>query len=444
MSDNPRLEAVRALEKVYRKGLTLDQVLPTNTQPLVREIVSGTLRHHFSLSERIDELLTRKLRSKDTDVRCLLLIGAYQLLHTRIPDHAAVAETVACVRGLKKPWAKALVNAVLRNLPEPTEEWPPAAIYDHPHWFINNLRNSIPDHWENVLLANNSRAPMTLRVNTQKTDVAGYKQKLEGAGIAFETGALPETIQLNTPSPQDKLPGFQNGLVAVQDAGAQLAAAIAQPVAGARVLDACAAPGGKGFHLLERNPSIRLRMQDNAKLRVATLTEQAARLGHSASLEIHQCDSTLAHNPAEGDEVFDLILLDAPCSGSGTVRRHPDIKILRDQKDLRALNQTQAELLDALWTRLAPDGRLVYSTCSLFKEENDAIIRAFLDRHSGDTPEELSNDSATKRPTVSSLAQRIPAHISVHGISTEYGWQSLPTEGGGDGLYYCELVASSN
>ena len=444
MSDNPRLQAVRALEKVYRKGLTLDQVLPTNTPPLVREIVSGTLRHHFSLSERVDELLTRKLRSKDTDVRCLLLIGAYQLLHTRIPDHAAVAETVACVRGLKKPWAKALVNAVLRNLPEPTEEWPPAALYDHPHWFINTLRNSIPDHWESVLLANNSRAPMTLRVNVLKTDVASYKQKLTGAGIEFADGALPETIQLNTPTPQDQLPGFKNGLVAVQDAGAQLAAAIAQPAEGARVLDACAAPGGKGFHLLERNPHIKLQMQDNAEARVATLTEQADRLGHSAVLQIHHGDSTLAHNAAEGDELFDLILLDAPCSGSGTVRRHPDIKILRDQKDLRGLNQTQAALLDGLWTRLAPNGRLVYSTCSLFQEENDAIIRAFLDRHSGSTPEERSHDPATTHPNVSSLAERIPRHSSVPGIATEYGWQTLPSVGGGDGLYYCELVASPN
>jgi len=457
MSDNPRLQSVRALEKVYRKGLTLDQVLPQKTHPLVREIVSGTLRHHFSLSERIDELLTRKLRSKDTDIRCLLLIGAYQLLHTRIPDHAAVAETVACVRGLKKPWAKALVNAVLRNLPEQTEEWSPAAIYDHPHWFINTLRNSLPEHWEDVLHANNTRAPMTLRVNSAKTDIVSYKQSLADAHIEFSEGALAETLVLKAPKPQEKLPGFSAGLVAVQDAAAQLAVLLSNPNDNARVLDACAAPGGKGFHLLERNPNINLHMQNNAKARIATLTQQAERLGHSKALAIRHFDSLQARQPANTDqtasgELYDLILLDAPCYGSGTVRRHPDIKVLRDQLDLRQLNHTQSGLLDALWTHIAPNGRLVYSTCSLFQEENDAIIRAFLDRHAGNSPAQRSNDSAQPTPgttplcspQIGDIAPRIPQHASVPGIATEFGWQTLPSEGGGDGLYYCELIAVPN
>lgn len=451
MNDNPRLQAVRALEKVHRQGLTLDQVLPPKTQPLVREIVSGTLRHHFSLSERVGELLTRKLRSKDTDVRCLLLIGAYQLLHTRIPDHAAVAETVACVRGLKKPWAKALVNAVLRNLPEPTEEWSPAAIYDHPHWFINSLRNSLPDHWESVLHANNTRAPMTLRINVAKTTIDDYKTLLADAGITFNDGALPETLTLSTAKPQGDLPGYTDGLVAVQDAGAQIAAALAKPAQMARVLDACAAPGGKGFHLLERNPDIELHMQDSAKARVATLKEQADRLGHAKVLTIKQGDSISTLDATKPADLYNLILLDAPCSGSGTVRRHPDIKVLRDQRDLKPLNRTQSDLLNALWTHLAPNGRLVYSTCSLFKEENDDIIRAFLERHAVNPPAQRSNDSALSHPTpakaatvpsVASLADRIPQHASVPAIATEFGWQTLPCEGGGDGLYYCELIAT--
>lgn len=452
MSDNPRLLAVRALEKVYRKGLTLDQVLPQTTQPLVREIVSGTLRYHFSLSARVDELLTRKLRSKDTDVRCLLLIGAYQLLHTRIPDHAAVAETVACVRGLKKPWAKALVNAVLRNLPEPPKERSPAAIYDHPHWFIDALRNSLPAHWESVLHANNTRAPMTLRVNVTKTDVASYKNTLQDAQIEFTQGALPETLVLTTPQAQDKLPGYKEGLVAVQDEAAQLASLLVAPAKNAKVLDACAAPGGKGFHLLEQNQDIRLRMQDNAQARVATLTEQASRLGHSNALTICHSDSLLKleitkDSQSELDELYDLILLDAPCSGSGTVRRHPDIKVLREQLDLRQLSHTQTSLLDALWSRLAPNGRLVYSTCSLFQEENDDIIRAFLDRHAGNPPAQRSNDSAqttSGAPSVTNVAQRLMQHPSVPGVATEFGWQTLPTEGGGDGLYYCELRRTLN
>ena len=452
MSDNLRLQTVRALEKVYRKGLTLDQVLPQNTQPLVRELVSGTLRHHFSLSARIDERLTRKLRTKDTDVRCLLLIGAYQLLHTRIPDHAAVAETVACVRGLKKPWAKALVNAVLRNLPKSSEQWPSAARYDHPTWFINTLRKSLPGHWESVLNANNTRAPMTLRVNVANTDIASYKRSLSDSGIAFSEGALPETLVLETPTPQTKLPGYKEGLVAVQDAAAQLAVTLSNPDTGARVLDACAAPGGKGFHLIERNPHVVLRMQDNSAARVATLKEQASRLGHNKLLTIRHRDSLLAldgieTNTSEPHQRYDLILLDAPCSGSGTVRRHPDMKILREQRDLAQLNRTQAGLLDALWTRLTPNGRLVYSTCSLFKEENDDIIRAFLDRHAGNPPAQRSNDSVQTTqgtPSVTNIARRIVQHASVPGIATEFGWQTLPSEGGGDGLYYCELTAIPN
>lgn len=445
MSDNPRLLAVRALEKVYRKGLTLDQVLPTDTPPLVREIVSGTLRHHFSLSERIDDMLTRKLRGKDTDVRCVLLIGAYQLLHTRIPDHAAVAETVACVRALKKPWAKGLVNAVLRNLPREKATASPAAQYDHPEWFINALRHSLPDHWENVLNANNSRAPMTLRINTQKLAVEDFKQQLRAANIEFVDGVLPETIVLRTPTPQDKLPGYRDGCVAVQDSAAQMAAALSQPATGAKVLDACAAPGGKGFHLFERNPHIKLRLQDNAAPRVATLSEQAGRLGHSNVLHIKQGDSTVPREPTDTDaELYDLITVDAPCSGSGTIRRHPDIKVLREETDLAALNKTQAALLDALWTHLAPNGRLVYSTCSLFREENDAIIRAFLNRHTARASAQHSNDPAYPTPQVHSLADRVPHHASVPGVATEFGWQTLPTVDGGDGLYYCELVASSD
>jgi len=452
MSDNPRLQAVRALEKVYRKGLTLDQVLPQNTQPLVREIVSGTLRHHFSLSARIDERLTRKLRAKDTDVRCLLLIGAYQLLYTRIPDHAAVAETVACVHGLNKTWAKALVNAVLRNLPEPSEQWSTSARYDHPSWFISTLRKSLPEHWQSVLHANNTRAPMTLRVNVTKTDIASYKQTLTDADIQFSEGALPETLILETPRPQDKLPGYKEGLVAVQDAAAQLAVTLSNPGEGATVLDACAAPGGKGFHLLERNPDIVLRMQDNAAKRVATLTEQAGRLGHIKVLTICNSDSLQAPNTTAAshdgfDQRYDLILLDAPCSGSGTLRRHPDIKVLREQHDLNQLNNTQAGLLDALWSRLAPNGRLVYSTCSLFREENDDIIRAFLDRHAGNPPAQRLHDSVQTSPgtpSITHIAQQIVQHPSVPGIATEFGWQTLPSKGGGDGLYYCELTAVPN
>ena len=439
MADNPRLQAVNALLNVIGKRKTLDQILYAETQPLVRELVSGSLRHYFSLSQRIDELLTRKLREKDLDVRCLMLVGAYQLLHTRIPDHAAVAETVGCTKALKKPWAKGLVNAVLRNLPSPNEEWSPAALHDHPHWFINLLRNSLPDHWLGVLNANNTRAPMTLRVNQAKVSPASYRELLENKGLDCNQGAMPETLNLEKPLSQKKLPGFADGLVAVQDAAAQLAAIVANPKPNQRVLDACAAPGGKGFHLLEGHlpeghlpeglGGINLVMQDISENRITTIHEQAQRLGHSANdaLQIRRCDSAQPGN-ADSDSLYDLILLDAPCSGSGTVRRHPDIKVLRNAEDLQALNNTQSALLDALWPQLAPGGRLIYSTCSLFQEENDAIIGAFIDRSGPGV-------------TLGDLQARVPNHELTPYVAMRHGIQTLPTVDGGDGLYYAELIA---
>ena len=430
MTDNPRLQAVRALVKVLGQHKTLDQALPIDTQPLVRELTSGTLRHYYSLSQRVDELLTRKLRDKDLDVRALLLVGAYQLLHTRIPDHAAVTETVNCTKTLKKPWAKGLVNAVLRNLPEPNEEWSPAAIHDHPHWFINLLRNSLPEQWVDILSADNTRAPMTLRVNCAKTSAADYCALLDKNSIEWRPGALAETIYLELPRPQNKLPGFEEGLVAVQDAAAQLAVSVAAAEPGMRVLDACAAPGGKGFHLFEQQSGVSMHLQDIAPARVTTLKDQAQRLGHlnNSSVQIEQADSTDVDANPEPQNRYDLILLDAPCSGSGTVRRHPDIKVLREQSDLGALNRTQNSLLDALWRRLVPGGRLIYSTCSLFHEENDAIIGAFIERCT--TPVE-----------VGFIAPRFPIHERTPFINTRHGIQTLPTVDGGDGLYYAELIA---
>ena len=357
---NARLQAVRALQAILGNGRTLDQALDATTAPLVRELVCGTLRRYFSLQQRLDDLLTRPLRAKDLDVRCVLLIGAYQRLHTRIPDHAAVAESVNCALSLKKPWARGLVNAVLRNLPEPTEEWDPAALLDHPHWFINHTRNSLPEHWQNVLDANNQRAPMTLRVNLARNSAADYQAALRAANIGFSTGAAPETLTLDRPRPQARLPGYAEGLFAVQDAGAQFAAPLLEAALprSAQVLDACAAPGGKGFHLLERRPDVRLTAQDISATRLDTLRQEAARLGHDCA--IVEADSSAAGVALR----YQAVLLDAPCSGSGTVRRHPDIKVLRREADIAAAAALQARLLRALWSQLQPGGHLLY--CTLF------------------------------------------------------------------------------
>ncbi|MEM7218339.1 MAG: 16S rRNA (cytosine(967)-C(5))-methyltransferase RsmB [Pseudomonadota bacterium] len=418
MSDNPRLTAVRALTRVLDRGQTLDQVLPSGTAPLVRELVAGSLRHHFSLNHRIDELLTRPLRKKDIDVRALLTVGAYQILHTRIPDHAAVKETVDCTRALKKPWARGLVNAVLRNLPPATEEWPPDAHWDHPHWFINATRNSLPAHWSEVLRANNTRAPLSLRVNGSRGSRSEFRAELDQAGIEHRLEPVADALTLARPRPVAELPGHAAGRCSVQDVGAQLAAGWLPCRPGDRLLDACAAPGGKGFHCLERNPGVDLKMLEVADARVVHLREEAVRLGHER-VDIQAADATRL-DWWDGLE-FDGILLDAPCSGSGTVRRHPDIKVLRARRDLEPLKALQASLLRNLWYTLRPGGHLLYCTCSLFHDENDAAIDDFV----------IGRSDANVVP--------LAPPEGLNGVAMTHGWQGLPTEDGMDGFYYSLL-----
>ena len=218
-SSDPRLSATRHLVQVCEQHLTLDQVLDADTQPLVRELVSGTLRHYYSLTARVDQHLRKPLRQKDADIRLLLLVGVYQLLHTRIPSHAAVSETVACTAKLKKTWARGLVNAVLRAVSRTTDANPcaadvvpaqPSATFDHPDWFIEHCQRALPEHWHSVLHANNTRAPMSIRINPRKVSPARYQDKLREQGIEAEPNHPdhPETLTLTTPIPQDTLPGY--------------------------------------------------------------------------------------------------------------------------------------------------------------------------------------------------------------------------------------------
>jgi len=426
---NPRLTATRHLMQVHQRRLTLDQVLTSDTAPLVRELVSGTLRHYYSLSAQVAAYLEKPLRQKDADLQWLLLLGSYQLLHTRIPSHAAVSETVACTAKLKKPWARGLVNAVLRavstshDTPQATKDSTTASTrFDHPDWFIEQAQIALPEHWQSVLKANNTRAPMSIRVNAHKTTPDEYQQKLAAQNVDVQSGHAnhPETLTLVTPVAQRTLPGFEQGEVAVQDAGAQLAASLVGPLADARVLDSCAAPGGKAFHLLEQYPDINLLLLDNSPARINTLRSEAARLGHDQACDIKQADAT---ELAWWDQQpFDLVLLDAPCSGSGTVRRHPDIKLLRSAEDLPALAKLQSRLLGNLWRTVAPGGTLLYSTCSLFVAENDEVVSHFL----------------ASSPDAKTVTLSMP-----EGVPMAHGWQTLPGEGGGDGFYYAKLTKHS-
>ena len=396
MSDNRkgarlRASAAEVVDAVVSSGRSLDRALASTEQSvadedrgLLRLLSYGALRQHWRLQAAIDTLLKRPLRARDSVVNALLAVGLYQLSDTRIPDHAAVSQTVDAVRFLRRPKLAPLVNAVLRRAlrdrildNEPSNE---TAIHDHPAWLIDAIRGDWPDDWAGILAANNARAPMWLRVNPAHGSTADYLQRLEAEHIGGELlAAAPQAVRLVEPQPVEKLPGFAAGHVSVQDAGAQLAAPwLLQGLSGP-VLDACAAPGGKSGHLLELGrDGIDLTCIDNDEARLGGVAANLDRLGLDATI---LCAD--ASNPEEwwNGGHFNAILLDAPCSASGVIRRHPDIKLLRRPGDIGQLQRLQRAMLDALWPLLAPGGRLLYVTCSILAAENDAVIAGFLENN---------------------------------------------------------------
>lgn len=380
---------------------------------MCRELTYGCLRHYFSLAEALEARLARPLRTKDLDVFCLLLVGAYQLQRMRVPGHAAINETVSAVRALGKPWAAALVNAVLRKLPTS----PVGDASDHPPWMQGKIEAQYGDQAPALLRANNQRAPMGLRVNRRKIEPADYRALLKRADIAFDNAWLPESILLRKPQPAASLPGFPDGAVAVQDAGAQLVGGFMgqQLQDGCRVLDACAAPGGKLFHLLESGLELAVTALDSAPTRLHTLAEMAGRLGHEGFRAI--AADACGLDWWDG-EPFDFVLIDAPCSGSGTLRRHPDIKVTRTPQQVRHASQLQGALLRNLWRTVRPGCTLLYCTCSILAEENDQVIESFLEAR------EDAQVAGVELPT---------------GMATRFGWQMLPTEPATDGFYLARI-----
>ncbi|MBT8122893.1 MAG: 16S rRNA (cytosine(967)-C(5))-methyltransferase RsmB [Gammaproteobacteria bacterium] len=352
---------------------------------LVQELCYGTLRWYFRLDAVLQALLSKPLKSRDADVRCLLLIGLYQIDQLALPQRVAVHETVQSVRALNKDWAAGLVNAVLRNFQRRGNSLLQSACADevalhaHPAWLIERLRSDWPQDWAAILAANNNRPPFTLRVNRQRLTRDEYLDVLSRAGLPAEAVAhSAQAVRLERPVPVSALPGFMRGDVSVQDAAAQLAAGLLELAAGQRVLDACAAPGGKTSHILETEPGVALVAMDIDASRLQRIESNLARLSLQAEL--------LAGDAGRPDEwwdgrLFDRILLDVPCSGSGVIRRHPDIKVLRRADDIDALVDRQVTILDAMWPLLAPDGMLLYCTCSVLKVENSGQFANFLARH---------------------------------------------------------------
>lgn len=429
MNTNPRVTATHILCKVIYHGESLSQLLANRedaADPLVRDFCFGSLRWHERLSEILSELLAKPLKSKDKDVECLLRIGLYQIIYQQTPDHAAVNETVNSVKGLKKLWANKFLNGVLRNFLRRKEtllnqvDKIDRARYAFPDWLMGKIKKSWPDDWQSVLDASNQRAPMVIRVNLSRQTRACYLQKLNDAEIPAAPSAVCDTaIILESPTNVHELPGFDEGEVSVQDTAAQFAAPLLDLKPHMQVLDACAAPGGKTGHILESCENIAVVAVDNSVIRLQRVKENLDRLSFNAKLLA--VDAGDIQTWAKED-TFDRILLDAPCSATGVIRRHPDIKVLRRPDDIAGLQEQQRLLLTKLWEKLKPGGKLLYATCSILPQENEKQIAAFVEQ----------------TPHVS--IEKIDA---VWGRALKYGRQILPGEHAMDGFYYALLIKKS-
>ncbi len=430
----PRRIAASLVHQVVDRGESLASILvpqlsrleDQRQRALVQELSFGSLRWFHRLDAMLARLLKKPLKTKDRDIHALLLVGLYQLMVLSMPAHAAVSETVEAARQSGKDWAAGLVNAVLRNAQRRAEELVkavddmPAARWSHPEWWIEQLQKDWPDDWQNILEADNQRPPMALRVNRLRVDREAYLEQLRQAGIEAQPLAITDAaIELREAVGVDSLPGFSEGLVTVQDGAAQLSALLLEPKTGQRVLDACAAPGGKTGHLLELEPDLRLLAIDKDERRLAKVQENLQRLQLKA--ELRAADAGEPGQWWDG-KPFDRILLDAPCSASGVVRRHPDIKLLRRPDDLKTLAKQQQRLLDALWPLLVPGGILLYVTCSVFRQENSECLQAFMGRHAD--------------------ASELGLHLA-WGTALPVGRQLLPGQHGVDGFYFARLIKAS-
>jgi 16S rRNA (cytosine967-C5)-methyltransferase len=428
--------AARAVLAVIDRGTTLEAALAAeNTAGLddrdrahIQALAFGAVRWHHRHQAILAELLNRPLRNRDRILEALLSVGLFQLNDPVQPDYAAVSATVEATRLLGQPHAAGLINAALRRyqretpsiLARSTES--AEARHSHPAWLISALQLDWPDHWENLLAGNQQQPPLWLRINRMRGSVSDYAARLQDElGIAAVTlPGAPQALKLETAVAAGKLPGFAVGLVTIQDAASQLAAGLLDPQPGMRVLDACAAPGGKSTHLLEHaGGGIELTALDVSAERLRLVDSNLARLGLKAQLLAG--DAATPETWWDG-RLFDRILVDAPCSATGVIRRHPDIKFLRRATDMPALAARQAQMLEKLWPLLRPGGQLLYSTCSLFRCENSTVVSNFLGKH----------PDARELP----LADGLPGAVADRGP----GRQLMPGTADTDGFYYALMA----
>jgi 16S rRNA (cytosine967-C5)-methyltransferase len=427
MALDPRAAAAGVIGDVLA-GKSLNQALPPRLaqvadreRSLVQQLCYGTLRQQPRLQGLLSQLLNKPLRDKDSDIQGLLLCGLYQLESTRIPDHAAVATTVEAAATLKKPWARGMANAVLRRFLRERDTLcaglAAAAAASHPQWLYQLLQQQWPADAATIMEANNQQPPMTLRINTDRIPRQACLDKLAARNILAEAGTLsPRAVILAQPCEVSELPGFDEGEVSVQDEAAQLAAPLLQAEPGERILDACAAPGGKACHLLELQPELaELVAMDADATRLQKVADNLRRLKLQATLLAGDAGRP---GPELAAASFDRILVDAPCSATGVIRRHPDVKLLRRPGDIEQMAAQQLRILAGLWPLLKQGGVLLYATCSVLKQENSEVVERFLQQC----------------PDGAEIPLRQP-----WGQATRYGRQLLPSPGGADGLFYALL-----
>ncbi|WP_432697120.1 16S rRNA (cytosine(967)-C(5))-methyltransferase RsmB [Marinobacterium sp. YM272] len=429
---NIRVRAATLIASLLQQRGSLKTLLPEaldgcepRDRPLLQQLCYGTLRDLYRLDAIAGRLLKRPFREQDEDLHALLLIGLYQLRSLRIPAHAAVSETVDGAEHFNKTWATKVLNAVLRRFQREQQQLEESLAQDetfqwnHPKWMIEKLRHNWPDHWQAILSANDLQGPMTLRVNKRLLTRDKAIELLNQQGIDVIPGRFsPQALTLSEARDTDEIPGFADGAFSVQDEAAQLANQLLDIQPGQRVLDACAAPGGKLCHLLEATAKhgdvVAVEMEPSRLERTRDNLERL-RLSHECTL--HLGDAS-AHDWWDG-KPFDRILVDAPCSGTGVIRRNPDIKVLRQNEELLGLASLQLNILENLWGMLKPGGRLVYATCSVFPQENERIVQRFVKLHAD--------------------ASSVPVPLTC-GIERPFGRQLFPVEGGHDGFFYAILT----
>ena len=392
---------------------------------LIQESSYGCCRWYFALESLLEQLLNKPLKKQDLDIKCLMICALYQLRELEVAEYAVINESVSAVLIFKKPWAKGLVNAVLRGYQRKKDELEKALTASQPNgdlafpsWLDSEIRGQWPEQALSIFHNSNQRPPMTLRVNLAKNSREQYLESLAQAGIGATAGGLSDSaVYLDKPTPVTDLPGFVEGKVSVQDEASQLVPNLLQLEPAQHVLDACAAPGGKSCHILESEDSLtRMTSIDISQSKLDRIRENFDRLGVESNLVA--ADASELETWWDGIQ-FDRILLDAPCSATGVIRRHPDIKLLRKPEQAKSLAEIQSTLLTKLWTCLKPGGLLLYTTCSLLRQENEETIKRFLD----------STDSA-----------KYEAITADWGVECAFGRQLLPgTNSGPDGFFYAVL-----